>query len=108
MSKTKSAWSGQELQEQELSMLTDFFKVLGTSSRIRILLLLMEQDRCVIELSEQLGMTQSAVSHQLRLLKSSKLVKPQRNGKMVVYTLADEHVRMVIEKGKEHILLRVR
>ena len=64
----------------------------------------MEQDSCVGDLAEQLGMTQSAVSHQLSLLKSNKLVKRRRDGKMIFYTLVDEHVQMVVEKGAEHIL----
>jgi len=66
----------------------------------------MEQDICVSDLAEQLGLTQSAVSHQLNLLKSNKLVKRRRDGKMIFYTLVDEHVQMVVEKGAEHILKR--
>ena len=66
----------------------------------------MERDSCVGDLAEQLGMTQSAVSHQLNLLKSNKLVKRRRDGKMMFYTLVDEHVRMVVEKGEEHIRQR--
>ncbi len=77
--------------------------MLGNPARIRILLLLMEQDANVSVLAEQLGMTQSAVSHQLNLLKSNKLVKQRRDGKMIFYALADKHVEMVIEKGAEHI-----
>lgn len=91
------------LKESNLYILTEFFKMLGNPTRIRILLLLMEQDTNVSVLAEQLGMTQSAVSHQLNLLKSNKLVKRRRDGKMMFYTLADEHVEMVIEKGAEHI-----
>ena len=91
------------LKESDLYILTEFFKVLGNPARIRILLLLMEQDANVSDLAEQLGMTQSAVSHQLNLLKSNKLVKRRRDGKMIFYALADEHVEMVIEKGTDHI-----
>ncbi len=91
------------LRESNLYILTEFFKMLGNPTRIRILLLLMEQDANVSDLAEQLGMTQSAVSHQLNLLKSNKLVKRRRDGKMIFYALADEHVEMVIEKGTEHI-----
>ena len=91
------------LKESNLYILTEFFKMLGNSARIRILLLLMEQDANVSVLAEQLGMTQSAVSHQLNLLKSNKLVKQRRDGKMIFYALADKHVEMVIEKGAEHI-----
>ena len=91
------------LKESDLYILTEFFKVLGNPTRIRILLLLMEQDANVSDLAEQLGMTQSAVSHQLNLLKSNKLVRRRRDGKMIFYALVDEHVQMVIEKGTEHI-----
>ncbi len=91
------------LKESDLYILTEFFKMLGNPTRIRILLLLMEQDANVSVLAEQLGMTQSAVSHQLNLLKSNKLVKQRRDGKMIFYALADKHVEMVIEKGAEHI-----
>ena len=91
------------LKESDLYILTEFFKVLGNPTRIRILLLLMEQDANVSVLAEQLGMTQSAVSHQLNLLKSNKLVRRRKDGKMIFYALVDEHVRMVIEKGTEYI-----
>ncbi len=93
----------ERLKESDLYILTEFFKMLGNPTRIRILLLLMEQDANVSVLAEQLGMTQSAVSHQLNLLKSNKLVKQRRDGKMIFYALADKHVEMVIEKGAEHI-----
>ncbi|WP_277934727.1 ArsR/SmtB family transcription factor [Parablautia intestinalis] len=91
------------LKESNLYILTEFFKMLGNPTRIRILLLLMEQDANVSVLAEQLGMTQSAVSHQLNLLKSNKLVKRRRDGKMIFYAIVDEHVQMIIEKGTEHI-----
>lgn len=96
------------LEENDLYILTEFFKMLGNPTRIHILLLLMEQDSCVSNLAEQLGMTQSAVSHQLSLLKTNKLVRRHRDGKMIFYTLTDDHVRMVIKKGMEHILKRQR
>ena len=91
------------LRESNLYVLTEFFKMLGNPARIRILLLLMEQDANVSVLAEQLRMTPSAVSHQLNLLKSNKLVRRRRDGKMIFYALVDEHVQMVIEKGTEHI-----
>ena len=91
------------LRESNLYVLTEFFKMLGNPARIRILLLLMEQDANVSVLAKQLGMTPSAVSHQLNLLKSNKLVKRRREGKMIFYTLVDEHVQMILEKGTEHI-----
>ena len=93
----------ERLKESDLYILTEFFKMLGNPARIRILLLLMEQDANVSDLAEQLGMTQSAVSHQLNLLKSNKLVRRRRDGKMIFYAVVDEHVQMVIEKGTEHI-----
>ena len=96
----------QELQERELYILTEFFKLLGDPTRIHILFFLMERDACVSDLADRLGLTQSAVSHQLSLLKANKLVRQRRNGKMIFYTLVDDHVRMVIEKGTEHVLLR--
>ena len=96
----------QELQERELYILTEFFKLLGDPTRIHILFLLMERDACVSDLADRLGLTQSAVSHQLSLLKANKLVRRRRDGKMIFYTLVDNHVRMVIEKGTEHVLLR--
>ena len=96
----------QELQERELYILTEFFKPPGDPTRIHILFLLMERDACVSDLADRLGLTQSAVSHQLSLLKANKLVRRRRDGKMIFYTLVDDHVRMVIEKGTEHILLR--
>ena len=70
---------------------------------VRILLLLMEQDTNVSVPAEQLGMIRSALSHQLNLLKSNKLIKRRRDGKMIFYAIVDEHVQMVIEKGTEHI-----
>ena len=95
-----------ELQERDLYILTEFFKALGNPTRIYLLFLLMEQDACVSDLANRLRMTQSAVSHQLSLLKANKLVRQRRRGKMIFYTLVDNHVRMAIEKGTEHVLSR--
>ncbi|MCM1234086.1 MAG: metalloregulator ArsR/SmtB family transcription factor [Ruminococcus flavefaciens] len=95
-----------ELQERDRYILTEFFKMLGDPTRIQILFLLMEQDVCVSNLANRLDMTQSAVSHQLSLLKANKLVRQRRDGKMIFYTLVDDHVRTVIEKGTEHVLFR--
>ena len=100
------ALSEQLPEENELCGLVEFFKMLGNPTHIHILLLLMEQDACVSTLAEQLDMTQSAVSHQLNLLKSSKLVRRRRDGKMIVYMLSDDHVRLVMKKGIEHIFER--
>lgn len=89
--------------ETELYDLAEFFKVFGDSTRIRILYVLFEAEVCVCDLAQVLHMTQSAISHQLRILKNSKLVKCRREGKSVFYSLADEHVRTIIAQGKEHI-----
>lgn len=103
---SEKARSFEKLKETDLYFLTEFFKALGTPTRVRILLVLMEQDACVSDLADRLGLTQSAVSHQLSLLKANKLVRQRRDGKMIFYTLVDDHVQMVIEKGTEHVLLR--
>jgi len=89
--------------ENELCELADLFKVFGDSTRIRILFVLFEAEVCVCDLAETLNMTQSAISHQLKLLKQSKLVKGRREGKSVLYSLADEHVRTIIRQGMEHV-----
>lgn len=96
MAKYKDEYFCEELKESDLYILTELFKVLGNPTRIRILLLLMERDTCVSDLAGQLGMTQSAVSHQLNLLKANKLVRRRRDGKMIFYTLVDEHVKIFV------------
>ncbi|MDD7025371.1 MAG: metalloregulator ArsR/SmtB family transcription factor [Lachnospiraceae bacterium] len=90
-------------EETELYDLAELFKVFGDSTRIRILFVLFEAEVCVCDLAQALGMTQSAISHQLRILKQNKLVKSRREGKSVFYSLADEHVRTIIAQGREHI-----
>lgn len=90
-------------QEEELYDLAELFKVFGDSTRIRILFVLFEAEVCVCDLAETLHMTQSAVSHQLRILKQNKLVKSRREGKSIFYSLADAHVRTIINQGLEHI-----
>lgn len=89
--------------ENELYDLAELFKVFGDSTRIRILFALFETDVCVCDLAMTLNMTQSAISHQLRILKQSKLVKSRREGKSVFYSLADDHVKTIIAQGMEHI-----
>lgn len=89
--------------EEKMYTLAELFKVFGDSTRIRILFVLFEAEVCVCDLAETLNMTQSAISHQLRILKQSKLVKNRREGKSVFYSLADDHVRMIIEQGLNHI-----
>ncbi len=89
--------------EIELYNLAELFKVFGDSTRIRILYVLFEAEVCVCDLASALNMNQSAISHQLKILKQNKLVKARREGKSVFYSLADDHVRMIIAKGQEHI-----
>ena len=89
--------------EVELYNLAELFKVFGDSTRIRILFVLFEAEVCVCDLAQALNMTQSAISHQLKILKQNKLVKSRRDGKSVFYSLADGHVRAVIAQGREHI-----
>lgn len=90
-------------EETELYDLAELFKVFGDSTRIRILFVLFEAEVCVCDLAKALNMTQSAISHQLRILKQNKLVKSRRDGKSIFYSLADEHVRTIIDQGREHI-----
>lgn len=89
--------------ENELYDLAELFKVFGDSTRIKILYVLFEAEMCVCDIAQLLNMTQSAISHQLRILKKSKLVKNRREGKAVFYSLADGHVRSIINQGLEHI-----
>ena len=89
--------------EDELYDLAELFKIFGDSTRIRILFVLFEAEVCVCDLAEALNMTQSAISHQLAILKQSHLVKGRREGKQVFYALADDHVRTIIAQGLEHI-----
>ena len=90
-------------EETELYDLAELFKVFGDSTRIRILFVLFEAEVCVCDLAKVLNMTQSAISHQLRILKQNKLVNSRREGKSVFYSLADGHVRKIIAQGREHI-----
>lgn len=89
--------------ETELYDLAELFKIFGDSTRIRILFVLFEAEVCVCDLASVLNMTQSAISHQLKILKQNKLVKSRREGKSVFYSLADDHVRSIIEMGMDHI-----
>lgn len=89
--------------EEVLYDLAELFKIFGDSTRIRILYVLFESEMCVCDIAQLLGMSQSAISHQLRALKQSKLVKYRREGKTVFYSLADAHVRTILDQGMEHI-----
>lgn len=89
--------------EDTLYDLTELFRIFGDSTRIRILYVLFESEMCVCDIAALLGMTQSAISHQLRALKNARLVKSRRAGKTVFYSLADDHVKTIIDQGLEHV-----
>ena len=90
--------------EDALYDLAELFKVFGDSTRVRILYALIDEELCVCDLSEALDMTQSAISHQLQILRTSKLVKSRREGKQIYYSLADAHVVTIMAQGLDHIL----
>lgn len=90
-------------REEDLYELAELFKVFGDTTRIRILYVLFESSMCVCDIAELLNMSQSAISHQLRVLKQARLVRNRREGKTVYYFLADDHVRAIIGQGMEHI-----
>ena len=83
--------------------LAEWYKVFGDSTRIMIMYLLMETELCVGDLAQLLGVSQNAVSHQLRVLKNNKLVKFRREGKIIYYSLSDDHVRRIISQGMDHV-----
>lgn len=90
-------------KEDDLYDLADLFKLFGDSTRVRILYVLLEAEVCVCDLAEILHMSQSAISHQLRVLKQAKLVTNRREGKSMFYSLADSHVSTILLQGMEHI-----
>ncbi len=89
--------------EQELVDLSEFFKVFGDSTRIKILYVLSQSEMCVCDIATLLQMGQSAISHQLRILKQMRLVKFRRDGKTVFYSLSDDHIQTILAQGMEHI-----
>ena len=93
----------ENVSENELSDLAELFKIFGDSTRIKILFALFHGEKNVTEICEMLEMNQSAVSHQLKLLKTAKLIGARREGKQMIYFLADDHVKTIIAMGKEHI-----
>lgn len=93
----------EKISEEELSDLAELFKMFADSTRIKILYDLFQQEKNVTQICNDLEMNQSAISHQLKILKSSKLIKSRREGKMMLYSLADEHVKTIIAMGKEHV-----
>lgn len=90
-------------EEEKLYDLADFFKIFGDSTRIKILYVLLCSEMCVCDLAQILGMTQSAISHQLRILKQMDLVRNRREGKTIFYSLADDHIKLILSQGMEHI-----
>ena len=90
--------------EEELYALSELFKIFADSTRIRILYVLLEHEMCVCDLAQLLNMTQSAISHQLRILKQMHLIKFRREGKNILYSLADDHVKTILQMGLEHVL----
>jgi ArsR family transcriptional regulator len=88
---------------QLFEQLADLYKIFADSSRVKILCALTQSEMCVSEISAFLSISQSAVSHQLRILKTSNLVKTRREGKNIIYSLTDDHVRTIIDCGMEHI-----
>ena len=89
--------------EEILYDLAELFKVFGDSTRIKILYVLFESEMCVNDIATVLNMTSSAISHQLRVLKQSQLIKFRRDGKSIFYSLADDHVRTILDQGMDHI-----
>ena len=89
--------------EDTLYDLCELFRTFGDSTRIRILYVLFESEMCVCDIAQLLGMTQSAISHQLKALKNARLVKGRREGKTVFYSLADDHVKTIIDQGLDHV-----
>lgn len=91
------------ISEEELIDLAELFRVFGDSTRIKILYVLFQGEKNVTEICTELEMNQSAVSHQLKILKTNKLIRSRRAGKSICYSLADDHVKTIIAMGKEHI-----
>ena len=89
--------------EEEIYYLSDLFKIFGDPTRIRILYLLKGGEQCVNDIASELSMSQSSISHQLRILKQNRLVKFRRDGKTICYSLADDHVVTILNSGLEHV-----
>ena len=90
-------------QDDLIYDLAEFYKVFADSTRMKIIYALMENELCVCDIAAIVGTTQSAISHQLRILKQAKLVKYKKDGKVVYYSLDDEHIAEIVKKGREHI-----
>ena len=89
--------------DEELDSVADFFKMFGDNTRLKIMLALQQSELCVMDIAEALSMTQSAISHQLKLLKQLDLVKTRRAGKTIFYSLADDHISSILSMGIDHI-----
>ena len=98
-----SRWKDDMPDEDTLYDLADLYKIFGDSTRIKIMYLLLRSEMCVCDIADVLNMNQSAISHQLRVLKQNKLVKNRREGKSVFYSLTDDHVMSILSQGMEHI-----
>ncbi len=92
-----------KLGSVSLGQMSDFFKVMGDKTRLRILIELLDSSLCVMHISERLGMSQSAISHQLAILREADLVRVKRSGKTVVYSISDEHVRLMLDMAVLHV-----
>lgn len=91
------------LDEDKIIDLSELFKIFGDSTRIKIINILIDGELCVNEISDKINVSQSAVSHQLRILKSSKLVKYRKDGNMIYYSIDDDHIEKIFKMGCEHI-----
>ena len=89
--------------DEELDSVADFFKMFGDNTRLKIMLALQQSELCVMDIAEALSMTQSAISHQLKVLKQKDLVKARRDGKTIYYSLADDHIATILSTGIDHI-----
>ena len=95
----------QQVPEKEtIDHLAELYKGFADPTRVHILYLLAEREQCVSDIAEQVELSQSAISHQLRILKQMQLIKFRREGKNILYSLADEHVKTILEMGLEHVL----
>ena len=91
-------------EKQTLEQIAELFKAFADPTRVQILSLLVDEELCVNEITEAVELTQSAISHQLRILKQMHLIKFRREGKNILYSLADDHVKTILEMGLEHVL----
>ena len=96
-------WETGRMSDGSVERMSCFFKALADETRVKILCALFESGKCVMHISERVGMSQSAVSHQLSVLRRANLVKVSRNGKNQVYSIADEHVRLVLDMAYLHV-----